>query len=138
MRSLKDEAEFSAMRKEFKDTIRSLGEPDLVARLTQEVFMSHPIPHWVKSREGKMIALNQAYTDLFGITLEEYINHYDNEVWDSNTAAKYSANDQQAVERGVMRATIEIIKDDKPMKLDVVKWTIRCCGQVFIAGKCHG
>lgn len=76
---------------ELKVRILSLEKEniELTARievLTYSSFES-PLPAWVKSVDGRMIALNRAYEDLFLIpnnrTVDDYIGKTDEEFWGS-------------------------------------------------------
>ena len=61
-----------------------------------------PFPYWVKSREGRMIKLNQAYEDQYlkprGLTRLDYLDKTDYEVWDQETALSFREADQRVAQ----------------------------------------
>ena len=56
-----------------------------------------PIPFWVKDKSSKMILINTAYTQVFGVKKEEYVGKYDVEVWGEELGRAYQEHDQVAL-----------------------------------------
>ena len=65
-------------------------------------FFSFPFPAWVKNTNLTMVAVNPAYTQEYGITLEEYAGLKDEDAW--------KLQDFNALDRAVMKEERSKIK----------------------------
>ena len=90
------------------------------------MFKMCPFPAWVKNSDGYMLAKNPAYTEIYGSATsdERYIGLLDSDVWPEETAARYDANDREALSEGSM-VRFEKIENEvtgRPEALEVAKW----------------
>ena len=88
-----------------------------------------PFPYWVKSREGRMVKLNQAYEDHYltpiGLTRLDYIDHTDFEVWPEDIARSFRIADLDVVKKKAPIITIEKIRiNGKETEAQVMKFPI--------------
>jgi hypothetical protein len=78
-----------------------------------------PFPAWIKSPEGIMMGLNNAYEQAFlrpkGFRRVDYVGHDDEKIWGGKVATTFRRNDQKAIksEQGVF---IEIDDDHEILK----------------------
>ena len=142
MNSLKHDDEYQMMRRQFRLIIGADQPQNLADEVLNELVRSHPEPHWVKFESGRMFAINQAYSDKFGIPLIEYIDSYDSNVWSDEEASKFDDNDKAALRAGhpcEFHETVNV--DGHTINLKVIKWPlmVEVAGRkiVFIAGKCE-
>lgn len=94
-----------ALEKEFREY--KIKVPDL------------PLPAWIKSPEGIMIGLNNAYEEAFlspkGFSRNDYVGYEDDKIWGNQVASTFKRNDQKAIKNneGVY---IEIDDDNDLLK----------------------
>jgi hypothetical protein len=90
-----------------------------------------PVPMWIKSLEGKMINLNNAYEQMFlkpnGLDRFDYIGKDDIELWSvlgqAEQGAKYRAHDLEVITtRQTKRYIEEVLINNKHMKVIVYKY----------------
>lgn len=96
-----------------------------------------PYPAWIKDYNTRMIYLNPAYEKTYNVTVEEYNNKLDFEVWHNESANAYCANDKAVMESRTFVELTETYEDLHGVKhqLDVVKWPLIREGSVIgVAG----
>lgn len=56
-----------------------------------------PIPIWLKDLDGKVLYVNDVYARTFliprGYTANDYVNHYDSDVWPAEVSESFNKND---------------------------------------------
>lgn len=74
-----------------------------------------PLPMWLKDEKGKMLALNDAYERQFlrpfGLNKNDYLNHYDSDVWPQEIADQFLIHDTRVLESGQVWEGKELIPD---------------------------
>lgn len=101
-----------------------------------------PVPFWIKSLDGKMLMINDAYVDAFirprGDTRDDYVGKTDIEYWGKKVGSIYQHNDQKALralEPIVFRETVPIAGKDIGEDWLFMKYKLLVNGQlVGIAG----
>lgn len=72
----------------------------------QSTHDSAPVPMWIKDLNGKVLAANQAYEDLFlkprGYLLQDYVGHHDSAVWPEDVATEFTNNDERVRKDGLI------------------------------------
>lgn len=73
---------------------------------------SFPFPYWVKSRDGRMIKLNDAFEKAFlkpkDLTRMDYIDHFDVNIWSAEEAADFKKTDMRVT---ITKKKLTYIKD---------------------------
>ena len=94
---------------------------------------SRDVPTWLKSISGHMLYVNPAYSQRFGVTVEQYGGRADADVWGPDTAAMFEANDRRALDAAGCITTTEVVEG---VSLKVRKWPVFMEGQVMgVAGE---
>lgn len=101
-----------------------------------------PVPFWIKSLDGKMLMVNDAYVDAFlrprGDTRDDYVGKTDIEYWGKKVGAVYQHNDKKALrafEPIVFRETVPVEGKDIGEDWLFMKYKLLVNGQlVGIAG----
>ncbi len=92
--------------------------------LLESAHQSLPVPMWLKSMDGTMLALNPAYERVFlkpnGLTTIDYIGKQDHEVWPEDIASAFRTHDIKVQTSGKTLETTEIVPIDGVM----TKWHI--------------
>jgi diguanylate cyclase (GGDEF)-like protein/PAS domain S-box-containing protein len=85
-----------------------------------------PDPAWLKSIEGKYLAVNQAECDLYDLEPSAFINKSDEEIWGSDLAKNFISLDNYVIENKLpARFEYEVKNDDsEPIWLEVVNTPI--------------
>lgn len=73
---------------------------------------------WLKDKESRFIAVNEAFAKACGLTLQSLVGKTDLDIWPLGLALKYRADDKEVMESG-RRKCVEERLDDKEGK---VKW----------------
>ena len=63
-------------------------------------FFHFPWPAWLKSVDGRMLAMNPSYTKRYGVTVGDYLDHQDKSVWSSETQEMFHSNDAEVARTG--------------------------------------
>lgn len=98
-----------------------------------------PFPHWLKSTDGRMLALNNEYERIFlkprGLSKGDYIGHLDNAVWSNEYAEKFQAIDKTVLSTGGVWIGQEwVIVNDSAQKWQIVKYPVRIGGSMVGIG----
>jgi len=59
-----------------------------------------PLPMWLRNVAGETVFVNPAYTKVFGVKLEDYVNRKDDDVWKGGEDKEYRANDNLILTTG--------------------------------------
>ena len=86
-----------------------------------------PFPHWLKSTDGTMLALNTEYERVFltskGISKEDYIGRMDSDIWPQEYANKFNAIDKTVSSTGGVWIGQEwVIINDSAQLWQIVKY----------------
>jgi len=100
-------------------------------RYVKGIMDCKPRPSWLKSTEGVMIYINNAYTDTLGVSLEEYQGGRDHDI--TGNENNYDELDQLVMDTKVPQEGWEWGKAEKTgsFKVYVVKWPVYISG-VFV------
>lgn len=95
-------------------------------RELQALIMCCPYPMWFKDTEFKMVFLNKAYELEFGVTVQEYNNKFDENIWPEDVAVEYRQNDLQVLTTQKPISVIEHHFDAQGVyrPITVVKWPL--------------
>lgn len=96
-----------------------------------------PYPAWIKDYNTRMIYVNPAYEDAYGVTVEECAGKLDFEIWHNEYSVEYQAHDLAVMDSREHVETIETYKDKdgNTHPLNVVKWPLLREGAVIgVAG----
>jgi PAS domain S-box-containing protein len=99
------------------ETARRMNEADQARRQSDRLFaafMTHlPALAWIKDLQGRYLYFNDAFTQAFGVRLEEWRKKTDYELLPDHTAAQFQANDAQvrATAKAVMAVETAPYKD---------------------------
>lgn len=92
--------------------------------LLESAHQSLPVPMWLKSMDGTMLALNPAYERVFlkpnKLTTIDYIGKKDHEVWPEEIADAFRSHDMKVQTSGKTLETTELVPIDGVM----TKWHI--------------
>ncbi len=61
--------------------------------LLESAHLDLPVPQWLKDTSGKMLSVNTAYCEIFGISAENYVGKSDYDVWPKEIADAFMKND---------------------------------------------
>jgi hypothetical protein len=88
-----------------------------------------PMPCWVKSWPSlRMLIINKAYEDIYGIEAASYVGSDDDAVWGSDTSELFHSADIEAFESGSGVERQETFRNPKTGIIETansVKWPIR-------------
>ena len=99
-----------------------------------------PIPMWKKDLNGVMLALNDAYEEIFlfplGKTREDYIGSKDEAIWGPEIAAEFKRNDQSVKRKGKSVRLFEHVKTagETFEEYDIVKYPEKIDGIIVCIG----
>ena len=98
-----------------------------------------PFPHWLKSIDGRMLAINDEYERVFlkpqGIMKKDYIGNTDFAVWPDEFAKKFAAVDQTVRSTGGVWIGQEwVIVNDSAQRWQIVKYPVRVGGSMVGVG----
>lgn len=100
-----------------------------------------PLPAWIKDLNSRMIYINPAYEQEYGINVEDYNSKLDSDVWLHESAAEvvqeYIDHDVQAINSRQYQSITEFYVDVAGLKhpISVLKWPLIVGGQVVaVAG----
>lgn len=109
--------------------------------LLESAHNNSPLPTWLKDTDGTMLALNQAYDELFlkpnGIKIENYIGSTDHAVWPKEIAKEYEKNDLFVLRtKEVFVGTETVLINGEKTQWRIIKY-IRYIGNlpIGVAGK---
>lgn len=100
-----------------------------------------PYPAWIKDYTTRMIYINPSYERTFNVTVEEYNNRYDFEVWNNSHSNEYGANDRRVMESRQYIKTQEVYLDTNGVEhpVNILKWPLIHKGEVIgVAGIVEG
>ena len=108
--------------------------------LMESAHIDLPIPMWLKDTDCKMLALNQAYEDIFltpnGKTAQDYIGKFDIDVWPKDIATAYVKNDKKVLMSGIVLDKNEtVLINGQEEEMRIIKY-VRYAGttRIGIAG----
>lgn len=110
-----------------------LHDKDKLVALLEATSWDLPFPYWLKDMQCQMIYINQKYEKTFNVRSVDYIGKKDSDVWSTDEAAKFNANDMKLI-----NGEIEYLTDDQEVPgYVVIKWK-RWAGNILIgvAGMC--
>ena len=91
-----------------------------------------PFPMWLKDRDLVMLSVNTKYSEVFGVSADQYVGKTDFEVWDEKTAQEFRTNDERVLFGGlVFYGTENVTVNGKKIDLLVVKYP-RKIGNIII------
>ena len=70
---------------------------------------SSGFPMWMKDKHLRMIFINDAYTEFFGVSLQDYVNKKDSDNWQEEYSSEYNKYDKVVLETGEPRFAIEYV-----------------------------
>lgn len=106
-RRLREEEEKNAAL--IRDLQRKVDDLTIKLQLMESAHNDLPVPQWLKDTHGRMLSINDPYTQVFGKTREEYIGNTDWEVWDKQTARQFTKNDSEVYRTRKVMHTIEMV-----------------------------
>lgn len=85
-----------------------------------------PLAMWLKlGPELRMVTVNKAYTDLFGVSNDEYVGATDFDIWPQETAELFRRRDLAVIEAGKgLFAIEEVPVDHDDPDSELKKWII--------------
>lgn len=105
--------------------------------LLESAAFDFPVPMWVKDLSGKMLALNEAYEQIFlkpkNLTAQDYIGKTDDKIWGKELAKIFQANDRKAflTKIPVKETFIHELPDGSTEKYIIIKF-IRYAGTLAL------
>ena len=80
-------------------------EEHLVESQAREKAILDNIPDaaWLKDRESRYVAVNEAYASLLGLKSEDMVGKTDHDLWPAEWAAKYRDEDSEVIQSGTPR-----------------------------------
>ncbi len=88
-----------------------------------------PFPAWIKNQDTRMIYVNRAYENAFGVTAEQYNTKFDSDIWTKDAAAvaaaaEYKQHDLEVMSQKSPIRYVEIYVDPTGVSsdVDVIKW----------------
>lgn len=85
------------------------------AQLFESAHSHLPVPMWLKDLDGKMLALNDAYEQVFlrpqGKSRDDYIGFIDHDVWPDDIADQFVEHDNQVLHNDIIWRGIETMPD---------------------------
>jgi len=104
--------------------------------LLESAHDNSPIPKWLKDTDGTMLAFNQAYIKIFlepnGIDPQDYLMHFDHDVWPENISDEYHKNDQMVLRtKKTFTGTETAVIAGEKTEINVVKYC-RITGGVVV------
>lgn len=100
-----------------------------------------PYPAWIKDYTTRMIYINPSYEKAYNVTVEEYNNKFDFEVWNNSHSNEYSANDRRVMDSRQHIKTQEVYLDNDGVEhaINILKWPLIHQGEVIgVAGIVEG
>ena len=88
---------------------KQVDDLSIKLQLMESAHNDLPVPQWLKDTHGRMLSINNPYTEVFGKTREEYIGSTDWEVWDKPTARQFTKNDSEVFKSKKVLHTIEMV-----------------------------
>lgn len=106
-------------------------------------YITHlPLPAWIKAADGKMMAINEKYTETYGITMNQYNSNIDAKNWGDPTAKRFKKHDDAVLATHEEVFAYEEIQNPVTktyQRLEVVKFPIWDQGEVIaVAGLVKG
>jgi PAS domain-containing protein len=109
---------------------------------TEEFFRTLPLPAWVKTiganGELAMLAVNQTYTDTYGIESRQYVGLRDISQWTHQESKDFEEKDQAVIKTGSPLISVAVILNRKTgmnERVTIVKWPLVYQGTIIgVAG----
>lgn len=114
-----------------------VGQLQNAVTLMESAHQDLPVPMWLKDANGKMLALNPSYEEIFliprGYVRKDYVGHFDEDVWPKDVANSFTANDRKVFRTGIVYNGFEMVPDAHGVlrKWQVIKY-VRYSGRVKI------
>jgi PAS domain S-box-containing protein len=101
-----------------------------------QAFMDHtPTRAWIKDEDGRYLYRNPASERAIGKTAEQYLGRSDHELFPTDIAEQFVANDSAVLASGLSQRFVEINRvNDHERRILVVKFPIRLAGRRCVAG----
>lgn len=100
-------------------------EWQLRLELFESAHQDLPLPMWLKDKDGKMLALNPRYEQVFliprGFCKKDYVNAYDSDIWPSDIAEAFGRHDKHVYETGKTWIGYEFVPDKED---NLIRWKI--------------
>jgi diguanylate cyclase (GGDEF)-like protein/PAS domain S-box-containing protein len=91
----------------------------LKSELQQKAILNNiPDIAWLKDKESKYVAVNEAFAGACGLKPEEVVGKTDLDIWPRDLAQKYRADDREVMESGKRKLIEELLSD----KTNKVSW----------------
>jgi len=140
-------AQLKQLIADHEEELNTLSDGRLRLQAYFERFLDEmPLPAWIKaaSEDGKFhtLTINKKYTEVYGITLEQYQIREDKDLWDRETADSFHKADSFVMENNSSKATVEnFTLNGRRFNVLVWKWPINLdtrvvavCGMVLPFG----
>ncbi len=90
-------------------TDRKEAEQALLQQQTHLSALLNNIPHftWLKDADGRYIAVNDTYEELCGISMDKIVGRTDDDLWSTELASSYQADDAQVLASGQRKSIVE-------------------------------
>lgn len=93
-------------------------------------------PVWLKDEDGRMIIINKAYTDKFGIEAKDYEGRFDADIWPQEVADQYKQNDSEALAKNGHLEAFETVPTTKGAELlYIIKTALEIDGKKYVKGE---
>ncbi|MFH1116321.1 MAG: SpoIIE family protein phosphatase [Pseudomonadota bacterium] len=99
--------------KELEQTERSLHE----THITREAILDNiPDMAWLKDKEGRFLAVNEAFEKACGFSRERLLGKTDFDFWPQQVAERFRKDDEEVIRSGVRKRIEETLVREKPVK----------------------
>ena len=123
-------------KEEMKSLTRQYVRQNQLRELVLNMVLYHPQPFWVKSEDGKMVLVNEAYEKAYKKYLEDYAGNYDKELWGEQIAKEFGENDAVVRRTKSPILVVEKLGEELNEHLLVIKYPITdSSGQEHVAGE---
>lgn len=107
------------------------------AQHLSEWFFDYPWPAWLKGIDGRMMAINPAYTKHYGASMNDYVGNHDHDIWADDEAERFGRHDHEVAETGKAQLFSERILNpttNETEDLFVCKFPVYGAGNLIAIG----
>jgi hypothetical protein len=124
------------LEKRVEEMERRVNDLSNKLQLMESAHQDLPLPQWLKDKDGTMLALNNAYEQVFlipnNMERDDYVGRTDKEIWGKEIGAEYQYYDKRALSTRRPVHSIETVKmGDRTTKWQVYKYP-RYAGNALI------
>ncbi len=88
-----------------------------VTRITREAILDNiPDMAWLKDREGRFLAVNEAFEKACGFSREILLGKTDFDFWPKDVAERFQKDDEEVIRSGVQKRIEETLVREKPLR----------------------